>query len=520
MNSKKLCLPLNFVDDEYWSLKDSLINSNIQISNKCTNYDSNYLSLCSVSELNLLLKNTPIISNEAVTNKIMNEWEKFGEQYSGSIIDKLIFGKKDHLNFKAVEPNNQLTNSDNLVSSKENYQIRNRIKGFVYLKKLWNSFIECKLNFTTKSKWEGMTTGEVDFIEDIHNLQNYMPKALSSSHSNIAINFRKMTSPEFSKIGIQKPDLTKWKINIINACDEKPNECIISSRKFNVPFDFNKINESNITSKISKVGKSKLKKKKSKINKNILNNSILINSSFNINNDSYNSDANSKIYDQKDNPYGFYSNKTKGDLFERKKNVEKFASKYLDVDESTSYSNNKETNVCNYSESSIKSKSNRKSKKWREKFGFRLKIKSWEHDSSEDEFADLFLNYEESKKNEENYMKSVKRSLSEADQNRNDQWNNESIKLSSNNTVNRVPTVHSNSFVISNKQSISSIKYINSNFGMTREELSSVVNNLADLEKDLDCSNEKFDKLSKRTKKTSKMRKNMLKNWMISSKCG
>ena len=274
MSFKKLYLPLNFDDESiFWSLRESIFDSNCNKHENWVMHNKKLYDSYSLFELNSSFKNTPIISSVTTTNKIQDEWANFGEKYSGSVIDKFIFGKEIPVSFsKEVEPKNYRIKCDNLVTSNKEYQITNRIKGFVYLKKLWHSLINCKLNFWSESKWADMTPGEVDFIEDIHNLQNYMPASINALSSEEIHNCRKLTSPEFSAIGLKKPDLSKWKNNILKI-NHNQTENKKSSKKYKAPFDFvnsgwKAIKADNQTSEIKK---SKLKaKKKTSSNKSCL----------------------------------------------------------------------------------------------------------------------------------------------------------------------------------------------------------------------------------------------------------
>lgn len=145
-----------------------------------------------------------------------------------------------------------------------------------------------------------MTPGEIDFIEDIHKLQNYIPKCINAISSEETHNCRKLTSPEFSAVGVKKPDLSKWKNNILKV-DNNQTDHKKSVKKYKTPFDFISQNwtvDENAKQR-SEIKKAKLKsKKKTGSNK-----------SFIINKSKYNSDSKSKPGYEQDQPYAFCDSK-------------------------------------------------------------------------------------------------------------------------------------------------------------------------------------------------------------------
>lgn len=102
--------------------------------------------------------------------------EKYGETYAGTAIDRAVFGNTGSSStfcrqfFDVSDFNLEISTVPD-----EKTQLENRRRGFLYLKNLCGTLTTTKLNFEAESKWKGMTPGEVEFIEDIHNLQNFKP---------------------------------------------------------------------------------------------------------------------------------------------------------------------------------------------------------------------------------------------------------------------------------------------------------------------------------------------------------
>ena len=236
-----------------------------------------------------------------------------------------------------------------------------------------------------------------------------------------------------------------------------------------------------------------------------------------INKNKYESESKPKFNYQEDHPYAYYDKEFRYIFLNNYLN----SNKCEDADESTSCSVNKDSTIWDYSELSVKTRSNlRKFKQCRSKFGYKLKIKSQDQESSEDEFADLFSNYESQKQIEAKYMKSYKRSLSETDQKRNNAYVGEPKTPEKSRVCKKSSLVHVNSFIRPKKPHFESLKHINNDFGMTREELNTVVKNLAVLEKDLEWTTKTLRKSKKRSKKTSKFGKKKTNKSVISSKPG
>ena len=185
MNDKKLCLDCKFNDEnKSWSLRNSIISSSVLKRDSNNKSNAAYYDLFSLSELSIFLKNTPLNVSEGSVYKFNNYWARFGEKYSGSKIDQIIFKPQSSQNTD-WDANYEFENAiiGSLTSLKVDDQIGNRWKGFSYLKKLWHSLKDWGLNFSNKSKWNGMTPQEIEFIEDIHNLQNYKPISINFIHT-------------------------------------------------------------------------------------------------------------------------------------------------------------------------------------------------------------------------------------------------------------------------------------------------------------------------------------------------
>lgn len=118
----------------------------------------------------------------------------------------MIFGKA---NPEEYVGESDLVGADKLqieTAGDQYLQMENRKSGFLYLKNLCNTLIKTDLVFNKSSKCPGMTPGEVEFLEDIQNLQNYKPIMVPQET-------KESTKEQLSRKNTitKKPDLSKWK---------------------------------------------------------------------------------------------------------------------------------------------------------------------------------------------------------------------------------------------------------------------------------------------------------------------
>ena len=116
-------------------------------------------------------------------------------------------------------------------------------------------------------------------------------------------------------------------------------------------------------------------------------------------------------------------------------------------------------------------------------------------------------------------MKNYKRSLSESDQARNNSDIHEPTNLNKFKYSNEYDSsIYLQPFWRPIRPYVSSSKLVRSNFGMSREELNTVVKNLAALEKSLDSSSRNTISLSKSKSKPKKRSKDTKKRLNKSAK--
>lgn len=149
--------------------------------------------------------------------------ETYDEIYSGSVIDRIIFSQG--VSEGHVTPANEPAIITCVEVSKllpEKAQLENRVNGLIYLKKLWNSFKKWDLTFPESSKYPGLTKGEIEFLEDVNNLQNYKPIQNHELDNEVSNDHNLTQLP--SEIVAKKPDLSKWKPRKMSYKMKSPSE--------------------------------------------------------------------------------------------------------------------------------------------------------------------------------------------------------------------------------------------------------------------------------------------------------